>query len=178
MKSQAIKVDGRLRFSKVSEPDDWYLIEQESVMERVRVSDADVEGTFDEMREIAKAIRSRGAKTFRRCAVRVDDGLAYFWSPRNSTRYGVVPVGIADDLAGQIELLCCEPEPHAQKNLAEMAAVVRALEVGVRGAWTRCDHAQTTEEYRNAASRRERVELAFDVVVDRLVEEVLSKGRW
>lgn len=74
-----------------------------------RISDADVEGTEDEMLDIARAIRARGRFTARRCAVYVDAaaGAATFWSPRNTIDHdaGCVPLSRADDLAGKIEAM-------------------------------------------------------------------------
>lgn len=47
---------------------------------------ASVEGTAEEWREIARAMKGRHHESFRRCAVacRVD-GTVHLWSPRNAT---------------------------------------------------------------------------------------------
>ena len=68
-----------------------------------RVSDADVEGTADEMRGIAKAIRERGYYAARRCAVQVNETGVEFWSPRNSMGSASVSLATADALADEIE---------------------------------------------------------------------------
>jgi hypothetical protein len=68
-----------------------------------RISDASVEGSLAEMKEIAAAIRNRSSVDFRRCAVRCDDSSAYFCSPRNSEREGSCTLAEADNLASQIE---------------------------------------------------------------------------
>lgn len=99
---------------------DWWVIERASYsgdpyLERIgenamalrdpaRISDADVEGTAEEMREIAKAIRARTGYRAKRCAVKVDDGNdVRFWSPRNSQRDGATDLASADELAAMIE---------------------------------------------------------------------------
>jgi hypothetical protein len=73
--------------------DDWYSVE------RVRFGGASLEGTADEMREIARAILARSDARFKRCAVRVFGGHAEMWSPRNSMSSRFVPLDIADDFA-------------------------------------------------------------------------------
>jgi hypothetical protein len=102
----------KLAFNKV-DIDNWYLIERHeepwtsrSWVERTtyglafmtssRLSDADVEGTGEEMLAIAEAIESRTDLSFRRCAVKFGgDGAVYFSSPRNTTDE-VEPVSCAD----------------------------------------------------------------------------------
>lgn len=105
-----------------SDPDgdwDWWVIERaehdgRTWMEQTgpnsmalrcsaRFSDADVEGSADEMREIAKAIRARGRYSAKRCAVRVEGDVVSFRSPRNSTMEGVTSLACADELAKLIE---------------------------------------------------------------------------
>jgi hypothetical protein len=68
-----------------------------------RISDADVEGTLEEMKEIAKAIRARGFAHFKRCMVVVNGNDVLFESPRNSSAPGITTLEEADDLATQIE---------------------------------------------------------------------------
>jgi hypothetical protein len=95
--------------------DDWYTIERAQhegrqwleptgpnsmqFMDSARISDACVEGTAAEMREIAQAIKARGSASFKRCAVRVAGERAYFCSPRNSTTDAEVPLADADEFA-------------------------------------------------------------------------------
>lgn len=69
-----------------------------------RIADCDVEGTSQEMLEIAKAIEGRGEYAARRCAVKVDGEIVYFWSPRNSRegREGKTSIEYALDLAKKI----------------------------------------------------------------------------
>jgi hypothetical protein len=119
--------------------DDWYVIERAEHDGRVwsepvpgrpdvavlrssaRFSDADVEGTAEEMRAIARAIRERQQVSFRRCAVdaRIADAgrsgrpvyealaaavtRVRFWSPRNSQTPGSTTFEEALELAVQIE---------------------------------------------------------------------------
>lgn len=97
--------------------DDWYTVERAEhegrtwlertgpnsmrFMDSARISDACVEGTAEEMAELAKAIKARGAASFNRCAVRVVGDSAYFRSPRNGTRDAQVPLADADEFAEQ-----------------------------------------------------------------------------
>lgn len=60
---------------------DWWVITDDGL----QISDASVEGTAEEMHEIARAIRQRGSYFARRCAVSWLNGCAEFHSPRNST---------------------------------------------------------------------------------------------
>jgi hypothetical protein len=68
-----------------------------------RPSDADVEGTAEEMLDIAQAIDERGSFSAKRCAVRVEGDFAYFCSPRNSMQDARVPFHHARDLAVEIK---------------------------------------------------------------------------
>jgi len=68
-----------------------------------RISDADVEGSALEMRRIASAIRERSTACFRRCAVDATGDPVEFWSPRNSSERGRVPLADAMALAQEIE---------------------------------------------------------------------------
>lgn len=87
--------------------DDWYCIERaehdgHQWMEQVsangyvfrrsaRVSDADVEGTGEQMLSLARAVLDGGGESHKRCAVRAlaNDSFA-FRSPRNSRAEAVV----------------------------------------------------------------------------------------
>ena len=108
----------RLTIRKSDFMTDWYIIERAEHDGRVwlekidehamavrmssRFSDADVEGTRDEMIELAKAIENRSDVSFRRCAVEMRGESVAFWSPRNSTHDGVVPYTDALELAALI----------------------------------------------------------------------------
>lgn len=97
--------------------EDWYTIERAQhdgrqwleptgtnsmrFMDSARISDACVEGSAAEMIELARAIKARGAASFKRCAVRVNGELAHFRSPRNSTSEAEIPLADADDFADQ-----------------------------------------------------------------------------
>lgn len=102
--------------------DDWYTIERAEHVGRVwiepgddgvchfmdsgRISDACVEGTASEMIEIAKAIKANHSASFKRCAVRVGEKFAYFYSPRNSQRDAEVPledaIAFADEALSEL----------------------------------------------------------------------------
>lgn len=74
------------------------------LIEGANGGDADIEGSAEEMRALANAIRHRSTVTFRRCAVAVSSSGVRFWSPRNSQlppRF--IPHADALDLAKQIE---------------------------------------------------------------------------
>lgn len=95
--------------------EDWYTVERAEhehrqwfeptgpnsmqFMDTARISDACVEGTAEEMRAIAEAIKARGSASFKRCAVHVKGEIAYFCSPRNSTRDAEVPLADAEEFA-------------------------------------------------------------------------------
>lgn len=67
-----------------------------------RICDADVEGTLQEMVDIAWAIKRRGEESHKRCSVKfIGDGFE-FDSPRNSQQTGFASIEEADDLAEQI----------------------------------------------------------------------------
>lgn len=109
----------KLRLVKCEGMDDWYSIERAepdgrerveqtepnclSSMCSCRVSDADVEGTREEMLLIADAIWRRKHVGFKRCAVGFKGEEVHLWSPRNSTRNGVVSLDDAYDIADQIQ---------------------------------------------------------------------------
>lgn len=103
-----MKVDGPLIIRKVHE--DFYVIEKENHNNESRVipiadappgsgawfrdswiSTSCVEGSTVEMLGIAKAIKNRGSYSAKRCAVLIEDGFAYFYSPRNSWNMGWMP---------------------------------------------------------------------------------------
>lgn len=111
--------DDNIVLRKSEHLDDWYTIEREvpaaggprlehghGRMMRLwlpeRLSDACIEGTADEMRDIARAILARREVHHKRCAVvALNDGdeCAEMWSPRNSTIRARVPLTVADDFA-------------------------------------------------------------------------------
>lgn len=115
-RESTIEVEGLLA---VVEDDGWWCIERahhdgrrwmEKLEEHVfalrssaRVSDADVEGTAEEMIGIAQAIRDRGTYGAKRCAVDATGPRVLLWSPRNSIAAGSVTLEAADDLATKIE---------------------------------------------------------------------------
>ena len=80
---------------------DWYVIERNGR----DITDANVEGTLEEMRGIAQAIRVGTNYYAKRCAVSIREGKAFFWSPRNSVTKGEATLGEAVSLATQIEAL-------------------------------------------------------------------------
>lgn len=105
-----------------SDPDsdwDWWVIERAehdgrmwmeptgpnsaSLRCSARISDADVEGTADEMKMIAEAIKARSRFSAKRCAVMVEGEQVKFWSPRNSQKDGITTLACADELAKLIE---------------------------------------------------------------------------
>lgn len=110
---------------KLCGDDGWYTIERAEhdgrewleplgpgasrYMRSSRISDADVEGTLEEMQGIAKAIRARGTEAHKRCAVDATGDEVRFWSPRNSQRDGVSSIADALDLATQIEAAVTRP---------------------------------------------------------------------
>lgn len=110
----------RLLFVKSESLPDWFLIERHedpgmhrewmkpedgsfSFQDSARISDACVEGTLEEMKDLAAAIRARTTTSYRRCAVKCCPHSVEFWSPRNSRERGVATVEAADELATQIE---------------------------------------------------------------------------
>ena len=120
--SEHLASDQALAVVKSAWIDDWYCIEWaehdgQQWLERTapdvvafrhsgRVSDADVEGTAEEMRRLAAAIQARGSYHAKRCAVAVDAGVASFCSPRNSTKEQAVTLAVADALAVEILRIC------------------------------------------------------------------------
>jgi hypothetical protein len=73
--------------------DDWYSVEPG------RFGGASVEGTADEMRQIALAILSRSHARFKRTAVDATGDYCEMWNPRNSMCRRLVPLAVADDFA-------------------------------------------------------------------------------
>lgn len=67
---------------------------------------ADIEGSAQEMLDIAQAIRSRGAERFKSCSVDARNEPVLFGSPRNDNgEHGETTLAEADDLADQIEAM-------------------------------------------------------------------------
>ena len=64
--------------------------------------EACIEGSADEMLDIARAIKARRGASFGRCAVHFEDDGVHFWSPRNSQHDGVVTIEEADEFADQV----------------------------------------------------------------------------
>ena len=109
---------------------DWYLIERAehdgrtwyedrvteygmaytAFMSSARISDADVEGTADEMLAIADAIVRRDEVWFTRCAVNAGEEPVRFCSPRNSSRDGECSLAEADELTVMIREMLYTPE--------------------------------------------------------------------
>lgn len=101
--------------------DDWYVIERKehenkqwlkpthggfAFQRSSRISDADVEGTAEEMLAIAQSIKAKGRKSFKRCSVcYVSDNEVQFCSPRNSQRDGICNYEEALELANAIEAM-------------------------------------------------------------------------
>lgn len=98
---------------------DWYTIERAnhngrewwertgpysiSFMKDSRLSpEADIEGSVEEMRSIAKAIILNSSESFKRVAVRVENDSAFFCSPKNSLGETEVTLAEAKELAEQI----------------------------------------------------------------------------
>jgi hypothetical protein len=111
------EIDGPLALVKSAWLDDWYVIERAAhdgrermrpaeggahFMRSARITNADVEGTADEMREVAVAIEARGMYSAKRVGVSVKGDRALLWSPRNSIGFASVPLSRADALAAEI----------------------------------------------------------------------------
>jgi hypothetical protein len=120
---EILLVNDPVRMVKSAWLDDWYIIERAehdgqewlepigepnaqtrgyALMRSARISNADVEGTMDEMVEIAKAIKSNGTFHAKRCAVDATGSRVKLWSPRNSLNAGSILAEAADELAEQI----------------------------------------------------------------------------
>lgn len=146
----------RLALVRNEDMGDWYTIERAehdgrewlqstgrnsmSVMRSARISDADVEGTAEEMLGIAEAIEKRGTYEAKRCAVAVGSVTASFWSPRNSQTRGTVSLAEADELAAAIRAGLSPSAPTTADRLASLtdAWLCRAVnedDPGVRRAW-------------------------------------------
>lgn len=96
--------------------DNWYCIERaehdhtgkiagQGFVWSGRISDADVDGTAEEMLTLAYAIERREWESHKRCAVDARAALGgnvEFWSPRNSQRRGRVSLVAAQALAREI----------------------------------------------------------------------------
>lgn len=99
--------------------DNWYVIERAehdgrewlepdgpNVMhfrKSSRIGNADIEGTAEEMREIARAIKSKTSASFKRCAAVYTTAGVRMSSPRNSIGATLVPHEDAIALAEEIE---------------------------------------------------------------------------
>lgn len=109
----------KLSLRKSFTPYDWYTIERwvsqeelpqmeefEQLFFRIGVSmpisDAPVEGTKEQMRAIAEAIKARSSVSFRLCSVRVMGEFVYFCNPKHSGRYAEVPLSVADEFADEV----------------------------------------------------------------------------
>jgi hypothetical protein len=106
------QVDEKLTLTKGS-MEDWWLIERAehdgrewiadgALMLSSRITNADIEGTGEEMLAIAKAIEDRSRFSALRCSVTVVDGRAELMSPRNSMYAASVTLAVADALAAEI----------------------------------------------------------------------------
>lgn len=109
----------KLKLVKSEMNDNWYTIELAEHPNKVelrahkagynylwysgRICDSDVEGTAEEMRDIAQAIRDHSTFSHKRCAVCCGPNSVAFWSPRNSEVSGNFSKEDAEDLASQIE---------------------------------------------------------------------------
>lgn len=115
-------IEQPIKLVKSDSLDDWYLIERavhenkewydegeshgykfSSYQHSGRISDACVEGSLEEMKAIAEAIRNRTKFSAKRCAVYIENNRAFFYSPRNSQKHASVPLEFADKLAEEIE---------------------------------------------------------------------------
>ena len=107
-------ITGPIRMVKSDELADWYTIERAEHDGRYwleheedctflrysgRICDADVEGTADEMRQIAEAILARDEADFKRCAVDATGLTVRLWSPRNGSEEAEVSFTVADEFA-------------------------------------------------------------------------------
>lgn len=116
MIGEARKVEGALKLVKGSLPD-WWLIERAehdgrewgeptkygvAFRRSARITNADIEGSAEEMLDIAAAIKSRGRSWAKRCAVSVLGDVVHLWSPRNSMETAKVSLSVADALAAEI----------------------------------------------------------------------------
>ena len=114
----------KIKVVKSDAMDDWYVIERAEHdnrhwMEPIdggmalrysgRFSDADIEGTHEEMIGIAEAIESESDYDAKRCSVRFcepgEPGEVAFNSPRNSMEDGFVSLAEAADLVKPIRAL-------------------------------------------------------------------------
>lgn len=84
---------------RTSTLENWYVIER---ADGGRVSDAQVEGTAEQVLAIAEAITERSSACFKRCAVECAKHYVRLWSPRNSQQPACVGIGDADALAADI----------------------------------------------------------------------------
>ncbi len=114
--------------------DDWYVIEKKEHenkgwMEPTeygaafrwsgRISDADVEGTGEEMLAIAAAIKQRKSISFYRCAAEVVTDGYNLSSPRNSQEPGFISFSEADALAESITTIVAGIKLTREQAVAE-----------------------------------------------------------
>lgn len=107
---------------------DWYVIERAEHDGRVwlepigpnasalmcssRIGNADIEGTYAEMVEIARAIKSGGCASFKRCRAETTPEGVLLCSPRNSLKATLVALPRALALA---DLILALPAPVADE---------------------------------------------------------------
>lgn len=118
-----IQVSGDIILVK-SSADGWYCIEHaehahKSGMRSIpghgmmfwhsgQISDANVEGSAEELAAILDAIESRGDAVFRRCSVYTEGSQVRFRGPPNSTRDAVVTLEVADRFVTQARALLAQ----------------------------------------------------------------------
>lgn len=90
-----------------------------SLHDSARFSDADIEGTAEEMIAVAQAIQQRKMVSFKRCAVRFEPDVAVFWSPRNSQIDGICSHAEADHLMADIIALLQSKDQSDEIGAAE-----------------------------------------------------------
>jgi len=85
---------------------DWFVIERLSVEGAPeRLTDAAVEGSWEDMAALAEAVERGGRFIGRRCAVVVHGDQVIMWSPRNSETPTYVPLEDALALARQLRAM-------------------------------------------------------------------------
>lgn len=141
-------VDGPI-FVRQGAYENWYVIE--CARPGQDVSNASVEGTADQMREIAAAIDARAFYSESRCAVDARRDPVLFWSPRNSTRTGAVPRHHAEALAAEIHRTL-EPrvEPERAMDCGDPVCQAEASDLRTRLAAVLA-RAEAAERERDAA---------------------------
>ncbi len=110
--------------------DDWYTIEfkehdgrewwertgtnSSSLRMSCRPSDACIEGSADEMKEIAAAIRDKRSVSFKRCEAELAGDEYWLSSPRNSRRHYAASMQTAKHLADEIERILIDEKGPPQ----------------------------------------------------------------